>query len=166
VRVAVYAGSFDPITLGHCSVIERSERLFDRLLAVVAVNPQKQPLFSAEERLSMLRDAARSFENVEALATEGYVVELARRHGARYLVRGVRGATDVEQEIQLANLNRCLAPEIETVFIPAHPDQSEVSSSKLKELMLRGDDVSPYCSPYVERMLAERLASRGANTHV
>jgi pantetheine-phosphate adenylyltransferase len=156
-RLAVYAGTFDPITCGHLSVIERAARLFDELLIVVAVNPLKQPLFSPKERLEMIRHASAAWRNVECASTEGFVVELARERGARYLVRGVRGATDVESEIALAGMNREFAPEIETVFVPAHPELSEVSSSRLKELAAEGRDLSRYCPVEVAARLRERL---------
>ena len=154
-RVAVYAGTFDPVTRGHLSVIERGARLFDRLLRRRRGEPGKQPLFSRRgtRRRCSRRSRAR-WPNVACASTEGYVVDLAREHGARYLVRGVRGATDVEAEIALANLNRELAPEIETVFIPAHPELSEVSSSKLKELAREGADLSRYCPPGDRRRAA------------
>ena len=159
-RVAIYAGTFDPVTGGHLSVIGRAAALFDRLIVVVAVNPEKQPLFSAEERVEMIREVAAPWPNVEATSTQGFVVELAHERGARYLVRGVRSATDVEGEISLANMNHALAPDVETVFIPAHPELSEVSSSKLKELFVAGADVSRYCPPLVLARLEERTRRR------
>jgi len=158
VRLGVYAGTFDPITRGHLSVIERAARLFDRLLVVVAINPDKQPLFSPEERVAMIREVTATWRNVECASTAGYVVELAAARGARHLVRGVRSCTDVEAEIALANMNRVLAPAIETVFIPAHPELSEISSSRLKQLARDGLDISPYCPPEVAARLTERLA--------
>jgi pantetheine-phosphate adenylyltransferase len=156
-RVAVYAGTFDPITRGHLSVIERGARLFDRILVVVALNPSKQPLLSVEERTQMIREVTSPWPNVECTGTDGYVVEFARMHGARYLVRGVRSCTDVEGEIALANMNHELAPDIETIFIPAHPELSEVSSSKLKELVIQGMDISRYCPPEIAARLRERV---------
>jgi pantetheine-phosphate adenylyltransferase len=154
-RVALYAGTFDPITRGHLSVIERGARLFDSLLVVVAVNPNKEPLFTVEERVQMIREVTCPWTNVECGSTDGYVVELARAKGARYLVRGVRSCTDVEGEIALARMNHELAPEIETVFVPAHPELSGVSSSKLKELAIEGKDVSRYCPPEIAWRLRE-----------
>lgn len=168
-RLGLYAGTFDPITRGHLSVIERAARLFDRLLVVVAVNPDKQPLFSPEERVEMVRETVAKWPNVECTSTAGYVVHLAAARGARHLVRGVRCCTDVEGEIALANMNRVLAPEIETVFIPAHPELSEVSSSRLKELARNGLDVAPYCPAEVAARLIQRLAGaarEGADDHV
>jgi pantetheine-phosphate adenylyltransferase len=157
-RIAVYAGSFDPVTLGHLSVIETSARLFDRVWVVVAINPAKQALFAADERVAMLSEVISAWPHVEATSTAGYVVELARQVGARYLVRGVRSVTDSENELGLARLNYELAPEIETVFVPAHPELSEVSSSRLKELVQSGVDVARYCPASVAARLHSRLA--------
>jgi len=161
-HLALYAGTFDPVTRGHLSVIERAATLFDRLLVVVAVNPQKLPLFAPDERLQMLRDSVSPWSNVDCTSTAGYVVHLARERGARYLVRGVRGATDIDSEIALAHLNHGLAPEIETVFIPARADLSEVSSSRLKDLVQSGADVSRYCPPAIVARLEQRLGAPAA----
>jgi pantetheine-phosphate adenylyltransferase len=156
-RLAVYAGTFDPITCGHLSVIERGARLFDRLIVVVAVNPSKVPLFTAAERVEMILLVTGCWSNVQCSTTDGLVVEFARALGAQYLVRGVRGCTDVESEITLASMNHELAPDIETVFVPAHPELSEVSSSKLKELATQGLDISRYCPPEIAGRLRQRL---------
>lgn len=158
-RLAVYAGTFDPITLGHLSVIERGAALFDHLWVLVAVNPDKTPLFTAAERVEMIRDVAMTWSRVEAASTEGTVVDFARARGARYLLRGVRGATDIEAEIQLASLNHALDPDIETVFVPAHPGLSEVSSSKLKELASAGEDLARYCPEPIADRLRARLGA-------
>ena len=161
-RIAIYAGTFDPITRGHLSVIERAAVLFDRLIVVVAVNPDKHPLFSIEERRQMIEEVTRRWPNVSCDTTSGYVVHTAREHGARYLVRGVRGATEVAAEIDLANANRALAPEIETIFVPAHPELSEVSSSRLKALAAAGEDLSRYCPLEVQSRLRARLGRHEA----
>jgi pantetheine-phosphate adenylyltransferase len=155
-KAAVYAGTFDPVTLGHLSVALRAAALFDQLWMVIAHNPAKEPLFSVSERLDMLREVTSAWSGCSVTTTDGYVVTLARELGARYLVRGVRGATDIDSEIALARLNHDLAPEIETVFVPAHAELSELSSSRLKQLAGEGADLAPYCSPSV----AERLRAR------
>jgi pantetheine-phosphate adenylyltransferase len=157
-RLAIYAGTFDPVTCGHLSVIERAARLFDGLWVVIAVNPDKQPLFSVPERLAMLREVTRRWSNVGCEATTGWVVDFARAQGARYLVRGVRGCTDVDAEIALANLNHGLAPDVETVFVPAHPALSEISSSRLKELAAAGADIGKYCPEVIAARVEARLA--------
>jgi pantetheine-phosphate adenylyltransferase len=157
-RVAVYAGTFDPPTRGHLSVIERATELFDEVHVVCAVNPSKRPCFSLAERLSMLAEATARWPHVRCDATDGLVVDYARRQGARFLVRGVRGATDSDYETALAHANRGLAPEVQTVFLPADPNYSEVSSSRLKEMAARGEDVTAYCPPAVAARLMARLA--------
>ena len=165
-RIAVYPGSFDPLTFGHLSVVERAAALFDRVWLVVAVNPAKNTLFSREERVTLARELTEHLAHVETVSTEGYVVTLARELGARYLVRGVRSATDTEAELTLARLNHELAPEIETIFVPAHAELSEVSSSRLKELARAGADLAPYCSPTIAARLSERLLGHALTQEV
>ncbi len=162
---AVYAGSFDPVTAGHLSVIERAVGLFGRLFVVVAVNPDKQTLFSLQERVELLREATDQWPTVTCTSTTGYVVRFATEHDAAYLVRGVRDATDAEDESQLARLNQLLAPEVTTLFIPAQSALAEVSSSALKGLARAGADISAFCPPGVARRLLRRLTrtdSQGA----
>lgn len=161
-RIAVYAGSFDPVTRGHLSVVERAARTFDLLFVVVADNPAKRSLLTAGERVSLLHECSCQLENVEVAQTDGLVVELARQVNARFLVRGVRGVTDIEAEISLANVNHQLAPEITTFFVPADPALSEVSSSRLKQLAEAGADLSELCTPNVARALSAKLARRGS----
>jgi pantetheine-phosphate adenylyltransferase len=156
-RIAVYAGTFDPITHGHLSVIERAAPLFEELIVLIAVNPDKQPLFDVNERLEMIREATAHLPSITVDATPRYVVVYAREHGAGYLIRGVRGATDTEYEITLAAANRELAPEVTTMFLPADPGLSEVSSSRLKALALAGADISTLCPAGVQRRLRARF---------
>ncbi len=156
-RRAIYAGSFDPITHGHLSVVRRAAEMFDELHVVVAVNPEKEYLFDLDERVGIAREAIGNFANVRVVGTRDLVIQYARDVGASFLVRGVRSSTDVEAEISLANMNHTLAPEIATVFVPALPGLSEVSSSRLKEMVKDGLDVSPYCSQAVATKLKARL---------
>ncbi len=157
-RIAVYAGTFDPITSGHLSVIERAARLFDRLVIVVAVNPRKSPMFSLGERLEMIREATAQLSNVASDGTPDLVISYAQRLGAAALIRGIRGATDAEYEIELAQTNRLLAPEMTTLFVPADPSLSEVSSSRLKHLVANGMDGRRFAPESVLRRLETRLA--------
>ena len=163
-RNAIYAGTFDPITTGHLSVIERGVDLFDQLIIVVAVNPDKHPLFSVQERVDMINDIVFAHRSVQVISTTGYVVHEARKfHEVHYLLRGIRNCTDARAELHLALLNKELAPEIETVFVPAHPELSDVSSSKLKELALHGQDISKFCpSEIAFRLKKQLLASAQA----
>ena len=155
--IAVYAGSFDPVTAGHLSVVRQAARLFGHVVVVVAVNPHKHYLLGAEERVALLREAVALHPNVTVATTEGLVVEFARAIGASVLLRGVRGATDAQFETELAQSNRALAPEISTLFLPAEAHLAQVSSSGLKERIARGEDVSAFCPPAVAARLRERL---------
>ncbi|MBI5544195.1 MAG: pantetheine-phosphate adenylyltransferase [Deltaproteobacteria bacterium] len=156
-RIAIYAGTFDPVTFGHLSVIKRAAGLFDAVVVLVAVNPCKQPMFDVHDRLLMIRESVSAWTNVGCASTEGLVVDFARAHHARFLVRGVRTCTDAEAEIALAHANHELAPEIETVFVPAEPGLSEASSSRLKELASQGADLTPWCPPQVAKRLQQRF---------
>jgi len=157
--IAVYAGSFDPVTRGHLEVIRRAARLFDHVRVVVAVNPDKAALFSLEERVAMLRGALSALVNVSVDGTEGLVAEYAREIGASVLVRGFRDASDIEGETVLARLNESLAPELQSVLIPSPLGLCEVSSSAIKAKVKAGDDVSALVPREVARRLRERLAS-------
>jgi pantetheine-phosphate adenylyltransferase len=158
--MAVYAGTFDPITAGHLSVVRQAVRLFNHVVVLVAVNPKKVTLFTVEERLEMIRGEVRVHPNVSAAFTTGMVVDHARLIGANLLLRGVRGATDAQFETELAQQNRDLAPEITTLFLPAFAGLSEVSSSRLKELARGGKELSTYCSPEVAARLTAKLGQR------
>ncbi len=156
--IAVYAGSFDPVTAGHLSVVRQAARLFGHVVVVVAVNPNKRSLLRADERMALVREAVRRHPNVTVAHTEGLIVDFAREIGASVLLRGVRGATDAQFETALAQNNRALAPELATLFLPAEAHLAEVSSSGLKERVARGEDVSAFCPPAVAAKLKERLA--------
>jgi pantetheine-phosphate adenylyltransferase len=155
--IAVYAGTFDPITSGHLSVVRQAARLFSHLRVLVAVNPEKSTLFSPEDRLEMIRQVVGVIPNVSADRTLGLVVEYCREIGAAFLVRGIRGETDAGFETQLAQANRVIAPEICTILLPAEQHLSSVSSSGVKQMFGKGEDISPYCPAIVTRWLENRL---------
>lgn len=133
-RVAVYTGSFDPITLGHVNVIERAARLVDKLIVGIGVNIEKQPLFTPEERVELVRRSTGHLKNVEVKAFDGLAVQFVRGCGARVMLRGVRSLTDIEAEFTMTLANRTLDPGIETVFLMADQQFSHVSSSLLKQI--------------------------------
>lgn len=160
--IAVYAGTFDPPTAGHASIVAAAARLFDHVRVVVAVNPAKRPLFTVDERVGLLRAVLGRLPNVSVDATDGLVVEYAREIGAGVLVRGVRGATDATFETELAAQNRAIAPDVATVLLPADPRVADVSSSSLKDAAARGDDVARFCAPVVAAALRARLAREEA----
>jgi pantetheine-phosphate adenylyltransferase len=156
--IAVYAGSFDPVTAGHLSVIRQAARLFGHVVVVVAINPEKRTLLSVSERVELLREVVSPHPNVTVASTEGLIVDYARAIGASVLLRGVRGATDAQFETTLAQANRALAPDLSTLFLPAESHLAEVSSSRLKEKLARGEDVSDFCPPAVAAKLRQRLS--------
>jgi pantetheine-phosphate adenylyltransferase len=138
--VAVYTGSFDPITLGHWNVIRRSSRLFDRLIVGVGVNPRKTPLFSGDERVDQVRRVVVMCGNVEVRIFTGLAVEFVRQCGARVMIRGVRPLTDIAAEFTMMMANRQLDPDIETVFLMADEEFSHVSSSFIKDITPLAND--------------------------
>jgi pantetheine-phosphate adenylyltransferase len=155
--VAVYPGSFDPITSGHLDVIERGTRIFDRLVVAVLRNEQKAPLFTVEERMRMVAETVRDYPNVEVDGFDGLLVEYAAQKGARVIVRGIRAISDYEYEYQMALMNRRLHPEMETVFLMAGEAFSFISSRLVKEVIRLGGDISGFVPPYVAARLRERI---------
>ena len=142
-RVAVFPGSFDPMTMAHLDVARRAAALFDRLVIGVLHNPKKAPLFSVEERVAMIRDAVAEFDdNVSVEAFDGLTVDFARANHATAIVRGLRAVSDFETEMQLAHNNRVLAPDVDTVFFMTSVENGYVSSSLVKEIATFGGDVS------------------------
>jgi pantetheine-phosphate adenylyltransferase len=161
---AIYAGTFDPMTEGHLSVVQQAARLFGHVIVLVALNPNKHTLFTPDERVAIMREVLDEIPNVRVSQSEGLVVQYARRVGATVLLRGVRSAMDAQFETELAQQNRELAPEIATLFLPAFAELSSVSSSRLKEMVRNGEDASPYCPPQVLALLRQRLAQAPAVT--
>lgn len=133
-HIAVYTGSFDPITLGHLSVIARSSRLLDRLVVGVGINVDKPSLFSPEERVNLVRTVTQSFSNVEVRTFSGLAVEFVKTCGARVMIRGVRPLTDIATEFTMMMANRHLDPDIETIFLMADEEFAHVSSSLIKQI--------------------------------
>ena len=141
-RIAIYPGSFDPLTNGHLAIIQRGLKLFDRLVVAVANNPQKSPLFTVQERKGMIRDAVGSDERVEVDSFNGLLVDYARLKGVHTVLRGLRAVSDFEYEFQLANMNRKLMPEFESVFVMTGEDYFYVSSRLVREVATFGGDVT------------------------
>jgi pantetheine-phosphate adenylyltransferase len=158
-RVAVYPGSFDPITLGHLNVMERASKLFDRLIVGVGVNVEKQTMFSAEERLMLIREATGHLENVEIRTFTRLAVTFVKQCGARIMVRGVRPITDIAAELTMMMANRRLAPDVETLFMIADGELAHVSSSLIKQIATVADDseLSRFLPPNVVRALRTRV---------
>ena len=155
---ALYPGTFDPPTNGHVDLIQRGARLFDHLTVAILSNPEKNPLFTVEERVEMLKEVTGSLANVSIATFEGLMVEFARRQGASAVLRGIRAISDYEYEFQMALMNRRLAPEIETVFLQPAGRYSFVSSRMLKEVFSFGGDVTGLVPPNVLKRLRGRIS--------
>lgn len=159
--VAVYPGTFDPITNGHLDILRRALALFDRIVVTIAVNPRKQPLFTVEQRIGFIRDALPDYADRLAFASfDGLLVDFARAQGATVIVRGLRALADFEYEFQFAHMNRRLAPGIDSVFFMTDERNHYVSSSLVKEVASLGGDVTGLVPPAVTAALAAIYATK------
>ena len=159
-KIAVYPGSFDPITLGHLNVIERAAAMVDQLIVGVLNNQAKWPLFSAEERVEMIREATAHLPNVLAVPFDGLTIDFARRSGAQWIIRGLRAVTDFEYELQMAQTNRVLAPEIDTIFFTTELKYAYLSSSTVKEVARFGGDIDGFLTPAVAERTHAKLKEK------
>ena len=160
--LAVFPGSFDPITNGHLDIVERGLRVFDRVRMAILVNADKKPLFSVEERLQIIRETYRGNPRVEVDTFSGLLVDYAERVGASVIIRGIRAISDFEYEFQMALMNRRLDPQIETVFMMPAESYSYVSSRLVKEVFQLGGRVTDVVPPVVERRLSEKYPTPAA----
>ena len=155
-RIAIYAGSFDPITRGHQDLMHRSLEFVDRLVVAVATNVSKQPLFSLDERVAFIRQAAGGDPRIEVRAFHGLLVDFAREVGAKLFIRGLRAVSDFEYEFQMALMNRTLSPELETVFLTPSQDLTFLSSRLVKEVSALGGSVGALVPPAVLEALRRK----------
>ena len=155
---AIYPGSFDPLTNGHVDVIRRATHLTDHLIVAVLNNTSKQPLFSADERVTMIREETARMNGVEVAAFSGLLAEYARLRGARWIVRGLRAISDFEVELQMAAMNRRLHPGLDTLFLPGSEESSFISSRMVKEIVTLGGDASSFVPDLINARLLERAA--------
>ena len=156
--VAIYPGSFDPITNGHLDIISRGSKLVDRLVVAVLRNQSKQPLFSVDERVGLIKSVVKGVSNVEIASFDGLLADFAAERGASMILRGIRAVSDYELEWQMALMNRRLRPDIETVFLTAGEEYSFISSKLVKEVASLGGSVTGIVPEAVEERLKERFA--------
>lgn len=155
-RIAVYPGSFDPVTLGHLDIIKRASEMTDELIVAVLVNKAKTPLFSVEERVSMLKTVTKDIGNVTVKSFSGLSVEFAKEQGAEFLVRGLRAITDFEYELQMAQTNRIMDPHIDTIFLTTNLKYAYLSSTTVREVASYGGDISRFVPAEVEQAVLEK----------
>jgi pantetheine-phosphate adenylyltransferase len=158
--IGVYPGTFDPITNGHRDILERALGLFDKVIIALAENMNKRPLFPLQTRMRMIRDVVANNPRVEVDAFQGLLVDYARSRGARFLIRGLRAVADFEYEFQFAHMNRQLAPDIETIFLPTNEENFYVSSSLVREVGAMGGDVSRLVPPAIMGTLKKKFKKR------
>jgi len=158
-KIAVYPGSFDPITNGHLDLIERAIRIFDRLIVAVAINRDKPPLFSIDERLEMVREATKGYDNLIVDQISGLTVDYVEQHGASVIIRGLRAISDFEFELQMALINRNLNSNIETIFLMPSLQYSYVKSSHVKEIARLGGNLQGLVPDLVIEMLKKKFLS-------
>jgi pantetheine-phosphate adenylyltransferase len=156
-RIAIYPGTFDPITYGHIDVVNRARELFPRVIVLVARNSSKTPLFTDDERITMIRQILKGKAGVAVDGFSGLLVDYARRLGASVIIRGLRAVSDFEYEFQLALTNRKLAPKLDTIFLVPHEKYTYLNSSIVREVARLGGDVSGFVPPNVRRKLLAKL---------
>ena len=159
-RIAVYPGSFDPITNGHMDIIQRASKIYDRGIVGVLNNTSKNPLFTPQERVEMIRGELKSLNNVEVLSFSGLLVDFARENGASVIVKGLRTVADFEYEFQMALLNKALDAEVETIFMMTDSKYSYISSSMVKELAGFNGNLAGFVSPEIEKKIKEKLYNK------
>ncbi|MBR7521273.1 pantetheine-phosphate adenylyltransferase [Pseudomonas juntendi] len=153
----LYPGTFDPITKGHGDLVERASRLFDHVIIAVAASPKKNPLFPLEQRVALAREVTKHLPNVEVIGFSSLLAHFAKEQGANVLLRGLRAVSDFEYEFQLANMNRQLAPDVESLFLTPSERYSFISSTLVREIAVLGGDISKFVHPAVAEALTERF---------
>lgn len=159
--IVFYPGTFDPVTYGHIDIVERASRIFEKVVIVVMKNIKKKPLFSLEERLDMLEQTMKKFENVSFDTHDSLLIDYVKKTGINVVLRGLRVVSDFDYEFQMALTNKQLCPDVETLFLMTNPKYSFISSSLVKEIAAMGGDLDPWVPNYVKVKLLEKLAKGG-----
>ena len=158
-RIAIYPGSFDPITKGHLDILKTGAEIFDKVIIAVARNSEKKGFLSIDDRIKLIRESIKDLENVEADSFEGLTIEYAKKKGAKVLIRGLRAVSDFEYELQLSQANSALCSDIKTVFLTTKPKYNFISSSTIKEIYLNNGDISKFVPEPVYEFLKSRNVS-------
>lgn len=163
-RTAIYAGSFDPLTNGHLDVLKAALAIADTVLVAIGIQPAKQPLFSFEERSRLIEVAMKAelgddAGRLRAIAFEGLVIDAARKHGASIMIRGLRDGTDLDYEMQMAGMNETMAPDLQTVFLPASPSVRTITATLVRQIASMGGDIRPFVPAAVAAALAAKFPS-------
>jgi len=162
-KIAIYPGTFDPITYGHVDIIERASRLFDKIIITVARNPAKTPLFTADERVQLIKKSITTIKNKSSFTVDtfdGLIVKYAKKQGASAIIRGLRAISDFEYELQMALMNRRLQQDMTTVFLMPHENYTYLNSTIVKEVAGLGGDISNFVPPSVEEKLKEKFTKK------
>ncbi|ERT99643.1 phosphopantetheine adenylyltransferase [Brucella sp. 04-5288] len=162
--IAIYAGSFDPVTNGHIDVLKGALRLADQVIVAIGMHPGKKPLFSFDERVALIEVSAKAVlhkdaARVSVIAFDGLVIDAARKHGAQLMVRGLRDGTDLDYEMQMAGMNGTMAPELQTVFLPADPTVRTITATLVRQIASMGGDIKPFVPVAVAAALNTKFKS-------
>ena len=165
VRLAIYAGSFDPLTNGHLDVLKASMAVADTVFAAIGIHPGKAPLFSFEERVELIERSAReefgeAARRIKVVAFDGLVIDAARKYGASTMIRGLRDGTDLDYEMQMAGMNETMAPDLQTVFLPASPSVRTITATLVRQIAGMGGDIRPFVPAPVAAALTAKFASK------
>jgi pantetheine-phosphate adenylyltransferase len=168
-RIAIYGGSFDPLTNGHFDVLKASLAIADEIVVAIGVHPGKAPLFSFEERVRLIEDSAESElgedrKRIKVAAFDGLLIEASREHGASIMIRGLRDGTDLDYEMQMAGMNETMAPDLQTVFLPASPSVRTITATLVRQIASMGGDVRPFVPAPVAVAIRQKFASRDKST--
>jgi pantetheine-phosphate adenylyltransferase len=164
-RIAIYAGSFDPLTNGHLDVLKASLSVADRIHAAIGIHPGKKPLFSFDERVALIEQACRDEfgadgGRISVVAFDGLVIDAARRHGASIMIRGLRDGTDLDYEMQMAGMNETMAPDLQTVFLPASPSVRTITATLVRQIASVGGDIAPFVPRSVAGALRDKFKNQ------